>query len=73
MSDYEWIAFADKDPERYENILVWCGHDNCVKHIEDFRSEDRSNNWLLWRYCPTPEQAQIDRAQARADKELLRE
>lgn len=65
MSDYEWAAFADKDPERHENILVWCGHDNCVKYIEDFRSEDCSNNWLLWRYCPTPEQEQIDRAQAR--------
>jgi nicotinic acid phosphoribosyltransferase len=57
-----WISFEDREPDRNQDVLVWCGHDECVKLIEDFRSEEASNNWLLWMPCPSPSEAEIEAA-----------
>lgn len=58
-----WVSFEDRQPERNDAVLVWCGHEGCVKHIEDFRSEEASNNWLLWMPCPSPTADEIVQAQ----------
>jgi hypothetical protein len=33
-----------------------------VSLVEDFRSEDASNNWLLWMPCPAPTEGEIELA-----------
>lgn len=57
-----WISFEAREPDRNQDVLVWCGHEECVKLIEDFRSEEASNNWLLWTPCPSPSEADIKQA-----------
>ena len=57
-----WVSFDQWQPQRNEDVLVWCGHDRCVKHITDFRSEEASNNWLLWMPCPSPTADEIELA-----------
>lgn len=57
-----WSSFSDREPDRNTDVLVWCGLDRCVKHITDFRSEEASNNWLLWMPCPAPSEDEIDAA-----------
>ena len=61
-----WMSF-DREPERNTDVLVWCGHDLCVKHITDFRSEEASNNWLLWMPCPSPTHDEIEWANRKND------
>lgn len=66
-----WHLFDQCEPNRHESVLVWCAADRCVKHIEDFRSEEASNNWLLWLPCPSPSVHEIDRADRRAADRAL--
>ena len=57
-----WVSFQEQEPERNQDVLIWCGYEECVKQIEDFRSEEASNNWLLWMPLPLPSKSDIDRA-----------
>lgn len=66
-----WISFQDNRPERNSAVLVWCALGRCVNLVEDFRSEEASNNWLLWMPCPLPTAGEIELADKQEEASVL--
>jgi hypothetical protein len=66
-----WISFQDSQPERNSAVLVWCAQGRLVSLVEDFRSEDASNNWLLWMPCPSPTAGEIELADRQEEASVL--